>query len=103
MSKLLNDSTVSKFVTRKWIETPMLRPDMSDYSDVYVVVKGTIDLRFAGNNAITQKGVVFKNNVSFMLCISQINNTFTDNLENLDIVMPIYNLLDYIDNYSMTP
>ena len=48
------------------------------------------------------KKLTFKNNALFRSCISKINNTFVDNAENLDIVMPMYNLLEYSDNYSMT-
>ena len=46
--------------------------------------------------------LIFKNNASFRSCISKINNLFVDNTEDLDIVMPMYNLLEYSDNYSMT-
>ena len=48
------------------------------------------------------KKLTFKNNAPFQSCISKINNTFIDNAEDLDIVMPMYNLLEYSDNYSMT-
>ena len=48
------------------------------------------------------KRLIFKNNAPFTSCISKINNTFTDNSEDLDIVMPICNLLEHSDNYSMT-
>ena len=44
---------------------------------------------------------MFKNNTSFRLCVSKINNTFIDNAEDLDVAMPMYNLLEYSDNYSM--
>ena len=43
----------------------------------------------------------FENNAQFRSCISKINNSFIDNAEDLDIVVPIYNLLEYRDNYSM--
>ena len=75
---------------------------MCDYSDVYIAGKGTIDLEVARNNSMTQKGVIFKNNVPFRSCISKIDNTFIENAENLDVVMPMYNLIEYCDNYSMT-
>ena len=68
---------------------------MSNYSDVYIVVKGAIDVGVGGNNSMTQNG-------PFRSCISLINNTFINNAEDLDIVIPIYNLLEYSDNYSMT-
>ena len=48
------------------------------------------------------KKVSFKDNAPFRSCVSKINNTFIDNAEDLDIVMPMYNLLEYNDNYSMT-
>ena len=48
------------------------------------------------------KKLTFKNNAPLRSCISKINNTFVDNAENLDIVIPMYNLLEYSDNYSMT-
>ena len=48
------------------------------------------------------KKLTFKNKASFRLCISKINNTFVDNPEDLDMVIPLYNLLVYSYNYSMT-
>ena len=48
------------------------------------------------------KTLTFKNIAPFRLCISKINNTFIDNAKDLDIVMPIYNLLEYSDKHSMT-
>ena len=61
-----------------------------------------IDLRIDGNSDMTEKGVLLKNNASFRSCISKINNTFIYNAEDLDTVMPMFNLLEYSDNYSMT-
>ena len=119
ISELLNDLTVSKFVTEKWVEvndlssgqysvnkhtgfkTSMLRSDLCDYSGEYI--KGQISVR--GTNAANRinKKLVFKNNAPFRSYISKINNTFIDNAENLDIDLSMYNLLEYSDNYSMTP
>ena len=48
------------------------------------------------------KSLTFKNNALFRSCKSKINNTFTKNAKDLDIDIPMYNLLDYSDNYSMT-
>ena len=48
------------------------------------------------------KNLTIENNAPFKSCLTKINNTFIDNSEDLDIVMPIYNLLGYCDNYSMT-
>ena len=82
----------------------MLRSVLCDYSDAYIVVKGKIELlAAAGNeNDKTEKNVAYKNNFSFRSCISKINSTLIDNAEDLDIVMPMYNLLEYIQNYSIT-
>ena len=119
-SKLSNDSTVSMFETKKLIEvndlsvgqysanknirfkTPMLRSDLCDYSDAYIAVKGRISVTGTNNANRRNKTLTFKNNVSFRSCISKISNTYVDNVEDLDIVVPVYNLLEYSDNYSMT-
>ena len=81
----------------------MLRSNLCDYSDVYIVVKGTVDLLASATNENDQAEieVAFKNNASFRSRISKIKNTLTDN-EDLDIVIPMYNLLEYSHNYSMT-
>ena len=122
ISKLLNDSTVSKFVTRKWIEvndlsssqdsvnkntkfkTSMLKSHLCDYSDAYIVVKGTIDLLLyvANEKDKVQKNVTSKNNAPFRSCISKVKSTLIDNAEDLNIVMSMYNLSEYSKNYSMT-
>ena len=80
----------------------MLRSDFCDYSDAYIVVKGTIDfLALAANeNDKAEKNVAFKNNAPFTSCISKINSTLIDNAD-FDIVMLMYNLLEYSQNYSM--
>ena len=54
------------------------------------------------NSAMTQKDCIFKSNYSFTSCISKINNPFIDNAGSLDIVLSMYNLLEYSENYSMT-
>ena len=80
----------------------MLRSDLCDYSDAHIVVKGRISVR--GTNAANgiNKKLIFKNNAPFRSCISKINNTFTENGEDLDIFTPMYDLLEYSGNYSMT-
>ena len=62
------------------------------------------DLYVTGNNAANRinKELTFKNNALFRLCVTKINNTFIVNAEYLDIVTPMYNLLEYGKNYSMT-
>ena len=114
----------SKFRTQNWVEindesreiytvnrqtnfkTSMLRSSLCDYSDAYILVKGNISVNnnagagAAANN--TNKKVIFKNCAPFTNCISKINNTQIDNAEYIDIVMPMYNLIEYSDNYSKT-
>ena len=80
----------------------MLKSDLCDYSDAYIVVKGVITVTGANNDSRINKKLVFKSNASFQSCISKINNRFMDNAEDLDIVMVMYNLLEHSDNYSMT-
>ena len=80
----------------------MLRSDLCDYSDAYIVVKGTIIIEGDNNAKKRNKKLTFKNNAPFQSCISKINNTFIDSAEHVDIVMPMYNPLKYSDNYSMT-
>ena len=79
----------------------MLRSDLSDYSDVYIVVKGEITVTNPNNYAYYKK-LAFKNNAPFISCISKINNTLIDNAEDLDIVTPMYDLLEYSKNYRKT-
>ena len=76
----------------------MLRSDIFDFSDVYIVVKGTIIVTNS-NDANCNKKLALKNNAPFTSWISKINNTLINNAEDLDIVMPMYNLLEYSKNY----
>ena len=84
----------------------MLRSSLCHYSDAYIFVKGNISINntagagAAANNA--NKKVIFKNWAAFINCISKINNTQIGNAEYIDIVMPMYNLIEYSDNYSKT-
>ena len=115
---------LSKFRTRNWVEindeargtyspnkqikfkTSMLRSSLCDYTDAYILVKGNIIVNNTAaadvdaNN--TNKKVIFKKCAPFTSCISKINNTQIDNAEYIDIVMPMYNLIQYSDNYSKT-
>ena len=79
----------------------MLRSDLCDFSDAYIVVKGTIAVTNPENNAHDKK-LAYKDNAPFVSCISRINNTLIDNAEDLDVVMSMYNLLEYNKNYSKT-
>ena len=120
ISKLLNDSSVSKFVTKKWIKindlssdqysvnknlrfkTSILRSGLCEYSDAHVVVKGTTDLlpaaAAANESDKTEKNVAFKNNAPFRSCISKVNSILIDNAGDLDIIMPMCTLLKYSKN-----
>ena len=71
----------------------MLQSDLCDYSNAYIVGKGTITVT-RPNNAAYDKKLTFKNNAPFISCISKINNTLIDNAEDLGIVMPMYNLIE---------
>ena len=83
----------------------MLRSSLCDYSNAYILVKGTITVANTGtaaapNNA--DKKVIFKNCAPFTSCISRINNTQIDDAQYIDVVMPMYNLIEYSDTYSKT-
>ena len=79
----------------------MLRLDLCDYSDVYIVVKG--DITFTEKFAdVRNRFLSFKNNPPFTNCIPKISNVLSDNAKNLDVVMPMYNLLEYSNNYTKT-
>ena len=84
----------------------MLKSSLCDYSDAYILVKGTTSVTNtaaddAASNTTNQK-VIFKNCAPFTNCISEINNTQIDNAKDIDIVMPMYNLIEYSDNYAKT-
>ena len=114
----------SQFRTRNWVEindesrgaynvnsqikfkTTMLKSSLCDYSDAYILVKGIISANntaadSAAANNINKK-VIFKNCTPFTNCISEINNTQIDNAKDIDIVMLMYNLTEYSDNYAKT-
>ena len=138
-----DNKDLPKFVTKIWIriydqsegnynvnketriKASMLRSDLCDFSDAYIVVKWNITAvkkiftandieapnitaananatNTANNNAFGEKKLVFKNNTPFINCISKINGIKIDNAEDLDVVMPMYNLLDYSKNYEKT-
>ena len=84
----------------------MLRSNLCDFSDAYILVKGTITIIGDRDNDATRqvdkrnKGVIFKNCAPFVKCISRINNTEIDNAKYIDIIVPMYNLIEYGDNFS---
>ena len=86
----------------------MLKSSLCDYSDAYILVKRRITITGAGDDAAARqadersKEVIFNNCAPFTNCISEINNIEIDNAKDFDIVMPMYNLIEYSDNYSKT-
>ena len=107
-----------KFGTKNWVEindesrgtynatsqikfkTTMLKSSLCDCSDANVLVKGRITITGAGADAPARqaderdKGVAFKHCAPFTNCISEINNTQIENAKDIDIVMPMYNLIE---------
>ena len=77
----------------------MLRSDLCDFSDACIVVKETIAVG-RPNNANINKAITFKNNAPFINCISKIYGIKIDNAEDLDVVMPMYNLIEYSNSYK---
>ena len=86
----------------------MLKSSLCDYRNAYILVRGKITITGAGDDAAARrtdkrnKGVAFKNCAPFTNCISEINNTQRDNAKDIDTVMPMYNLIEYSDNYGKT-
>ena len=88
-------------------KTPMLRSILCDYSDAYILVKDTITVTALGasngaNNIRDKKNrpLILKNNAPFVSCITRINGELIEDADDLDIVMSMYNLLEYSKNYS---
>ena len=79
-------------------ETKLINSNFRGYSDAYIFVTG--DITATGSNANTK--VAFKNCAPFTRCVTHINDEHIDTAENLDILMPMYNLIEYSDNYSDT-
>ena len=109
----------SKFRTKKWVDlndesretcntnsqikfkTTIVKSSLCDYSDAYILVKGTIAIP---NTAVADvdasnanEKVIFKNCAPFINCISEINNTQADNAKNIDIVRLMYNLIEHLN------
>ena len=99
VNSLSNTYNENKSITFK---TPMLRSNLCDYADAYVLVNGTIIV--AGNHARDRqnRSLILKNNAPFISSITKINNKLIEDAEDLDIVMPMYNLLEYSKNYQKT-
>ena len=112
---------VPRFITEKWIEVhnpsgeryntkkqiifkiSMLRSDLCEFSDAYIAGKGIVTVSADERNRDQMnRQVILKNNARFISCISKINGVLAENAEDLDIVMPMYILLEYSKNYSKT-
>ena len=127
IANLLDDASnqPSKFRTRNWVEisdesrgtytsndfkfkTTILRSNLCDYADAYILVNGKITITGAGDDDAARraderdKGLIFKICAPFTKYISRINNTDIDTDQDIDIVMSMYNLIEYSDNYSTT-
>ena len=110
---------MSKFATRQYVkvnslsntynenksirfETPMLRSDLCDYGDAYILIEGII---IAGENAPRDRQnrpVILKTNAPFLSCITRINGELIEDADDLDVVTPMYKLLEYSKNYGKT-
>ena len=110
---------LSKFVTREYVrvnslsntynenksirfKTPMLISDLCDYVDAYVLVNDTILVNGLNPRDRQNTPVILQNNAPFVSCITKINNELIENADDVDIVMPMYNLLEYSENYRKT-
>ena len=114
-----NDVESRKFTTRKWyvindtnnrdygglnnnnpstvkFETKVRKPNFCDYSDAYILVTGTISVVGGNDN----NKVAFKNCAPFTKCTVQINDEYVEEADNLDIIAPMYNLIEHSDNYQ---
>ena len=110
----------TRFRTENWVEindeskrkydnsnirfkTSMIRSNLCDFSDAYILVKGTITVPNTAAAGVsvnnTNKKVILKNCVPFTDCITKINNTQVDDAPDINIVMPMYNLIEYSDPY----
>ena len=115
---------LSKFVTRQYVrvnslsntcnenksirfKTSMLQSDLCDYDDAYILVSGKItvnDIVNGAENEINRRNrlLILKNSAPFVSCITKLNNELIEDAEDLDVVMPMYNLLEYSKNYRKT-
>ena len=113
-----NDNELQKFATKRWyiindqntggknpygngedvttikFETKVIKPNLCDYSDAYILVTGNIQ------NKPANSVVAFKNCAPFRTCDVTINDEHVEKAENLEIVMPMYNLLEYSEYYQ---
>ena len=110
---------LSKFVTRDYVKvnslsntynenksvrfkTPMLRSNLCDYADVYILVNGTITVNENQPRDRQNRPLILKNNAPFVSCITRIKNELIEDADDLDILMPMYSLLEYSKSYRKT-
>ena len=90
------------------LKTTILKSSLCDYSDAYILFKGGVTITVVGDDPAARKvdernkRVIFKNFAPFVNCKIEINNTEIGNAKDIDIVMPMYNLIEYSDNYLKT-
>ena len=112
---LLNEASDSKFLTKNWNivndqsnanygvgyeiihNTEVLKSNLCDYNDAYILIRGDITVAEASETQVS-----FKNCAPFTKCITKIDGTTKNEAEDLDLVMPVYNLIEYSSNYSET-
>ena len=115
-----SDNEPSKFATKNWyvssdqnmgqygrgnekatikFETKVIKPNLCHYSDVYILVTGDIKV---ADVAAANTNIAFKICAPFIRCVTHINDEHVKTAENLDIIMPTYNLIEYSDNYADT-
>ena len=115
-----DDKDLPKFVTKKWIEiydqsaknyspnkeirikTSMLRSNLCNFSDMFIVLEGDITLEGDNNANKRNKNLAFKNSGPFINCVPKVNGKKIDNAEDLDVVIPMHNLLEYSKIYRKT-
>ena len=102
----INDESRETYNVNSQIKfkTTQLKSSLCDYSDAYILVKGKIPITGAEDGVADREADEreFKNCAPFTNCISEINNTQIDNAKDIDIVMPMFNLIEYSDNYAKT-
>ena len=106
VNSLFNTYNENKSIRFK---TPILSSDLCDYADAYILVNGAITVTANGDNKNANnirdkrnRPLILKNNAPFVSCITKINGELIEDTEDLDIVMPMYNLLEYSKSYRKT-
>ena len=102
----INDESRRTYTSNSIKFKTTMKSNLCYYADAYILANGRITIAGAGADGAARraderdKGVTFKNWAPFTKCINRINNTEIDNAKDIDIGMPMYNLIEYSDNYS---